>query len=273
MIITQYLKITVMNYNRLKIERLTPHLGAIISGLDLSSERFDEQVITEVKDAYEKYQLLLFKDKILTPAEQIRFSQIFGRLELFPYRPSQLSEYPEIFRLSTNENEGYLNVGFYWHQDGSFRTNPTATSIFHLVKVPGEGGQTLFANAYEAYNRIPDHLKPLADKIKTAHDGNILHDLVTTHPETGRKALYMNLGLVRSITGYEASEKDRATELMGLLKGILDHPEVMYAHTWQEGDLLVADNYSVLHQATETTQGHERTLHRTTIQGVHTLNS
>ncbi|MEM7552212.1 MAG: TauD/TfdA family dioxygenase [Bacteroidota bacterium] len=262
-----------MEYQRIQIEPLKPHLGAIITSLDLSTKQYDGEVIKEIMDAYRTYQLLLFRDTILRPEEQIRFSQLFGKLETFPYRPTQIREHPEIFRLSTNEDEGYLNVGFYWHQDGSFRNTPTATSIFHLVKVPHEGGETLFANAYEAYEKIPEHLKELAEKMKTIHEGNVVHDLVITHPVTGKKALYLNLGLVRSVKGFETDERDKAEELMSLFKSILDDPKVMYTHEWKEGDLIVADNYSVFHQATETKPDYERTLHRTSILGEATLNS
>ena len=125
------------------------------------------------------------------------------------------------------------------------------------MKVPKKGGDTLFANAYEAYKRIPDHLLGLANKLKTIHEGNILHDLVIVHPKTGKRALYINMGLVRSVTGFNENgnenenEKDKVEELIGLLQSILDHPSVMYRHQWQEGDLVLCDNYSVFHQATE----------------------
>ena len=261
-----------MKYKQFDLEELTPHLGAIITGLDLSSPEFGQEMRVELLDAFERYQLLLFKGKVLAPKEQVRFTRLFGELEIFPYSPTQLKDYPEIFRLSTDINEGHTNVGFYWHQDGSFRPTPSATSVFHLVKVPQSGGDTLFANAYEAYKRIPGHLLEVAHKLKTIHEGNILHDLVIEHPKTGRRALYLNMGLVRSVTGFEENEKGKVDELVGLFQPILDHPSVMYTHRWQEGDLLLCDNYSVFHQATETNSKEERTLHRTTVAGTLTLN-
>ena len=261
-----------MKYNQFDLKELTPHLGATITGADLSSSEFDEELGVELLNAFEQYQLLLFKGRVLTPEEQVRFTRLFGELETFPYHPTQLKDYPEIFRLSTNANEGYNNVGFYWHQDGSFRSTPSAISVFHMVKVPKSGGDTLFANAYEAYKRIPDHLLEVANRLKTIHEGNILHDLVIEHPQTGRRALYLNMGLIRSVTGFEENEKDKVEELIGLFQPILDHPSVMYRHRWQEGDLLLCDNYSVFHQATETNSKEERTLHRTTVAGTLTLN-
>ena len=262
-----------MEYRKIQPQPLTDHFGAVITGLDLGVGQLDHTTIKEIKDAFIQYQLLIFRDKILPPKDQIRFSQIFGSLEVFPPHPTQLQDYPEIFRLSTHQDEGYQNVGFYWHQDGSFRPKPTAVSIFHLIKIPGKGGETLFADAYEAYKRIPIEFKPLAEKIKTIHDGGIVHDLVIKHPVTGKKALYLNLGLVRSISGFDADEKERALELMDMFQPILDAPDVMYTHKWKEGDLIVADNYSVFHQATETKPGNERTLHRTSILGELTLNN
>ena len=267
-----------MKYKQFTLKVLAPHLGATITGMDLSSSQFDEELKAELFDAFERYQLLVFKGKTLTPKEQVRFTRLFGELETFPYRLTQFKDYPEIFRLSSHIHEGYTNVGFYWHQDGSFRQTPSAISAFHLVKVPKKGGDTLFANAYEAYKRIPVHLLDLANKLKTIHEGNILHDLVIVHPKTGKRALYINMGLVRSVTGFNENgnenenEKDKVEELIGLFQSILDHPSVMYRHQWQEGDLVLCDNYSVFHQATETDSNEERTLHRTTVAGTLTLN-
>ncbi len=141
-----------------------------------------------------------------------------------------------------------------------------------MIKIPKSGGDTLFSNAYEAYKRIPEKLLPLANKLKTVHEGNIVHDLIIEHPVTGKKALYLNMGLVRSVTGFEKSEENEVQELIGHLQPILDHPNVMYRHKWEEGDLLISDNYSVFHQATQTNPNQERTLHRTTVEGFLTLN-
>lgn len=262
----------MMVYSKFNLKELTPHLGAIITGINLETEVYDDTMVSELKNALEKYQLLLVKDKTLSPEQQVRFTKVFGELETFPYRPTQIPGHPEIFRLSTDIQQGYTNVGFYWHQDGSFREKPTAISAFHLVIVPKSGGDTLFANAYEAYKRIPENLLPLAKKVKTVHEGNIVHDLIIEHPITGKKALYLNMGLVRSITGFEKSEENEVQELIGHFQSILDHPEVMYRHKWNEGDLVISDNYSVFHQATETDPNQERTLHRTTVEGKLTLN-
>ncbi|AWX44405.1 Taurine dioxygenase [Flagellimonas maritima] len=261
-----------MAYTKFKISELTPHLGAIITDLNLETATYDAILVSELKEALKDYQLLLVKGKTLKPEHQVRFTQVFGGLETFPFRPTQLPKHPEVFRLSTDVQQGYTNVGFYWHQDGSFRERPTALSAFHLVKIPKTGGDTLFANAYEAYKKIPKHLKPIAHKLKTVHEGNILHDLVIEHPVTGKKALYLNMGLVRSLTGFEKEEEAQVTELIGSFQTILDHPEVMYRHKYAEGDLMVSDNYSVFHQATETDPNQERTLHRTTVEGTLTLN-
>lgn len=261
-----------MKYSKFNLEELTPHLGAIITGLNLETAEYDDTLINELKDAIKNYQLLLVKDRTLSPEQQINFTKVFGALETFPYRPTQIPGHPEIFRLSTDIQQGYTNVGFYWHQDGSFREKPTAISAFHLIKIPKSGGDTLFSNAYEAYKRVPEKLLPLANKLKTVHEGNIVHDLIIEHPVTGKKALYLNMGLVRSVKGFEKSEENEVQELIGHFQPILDHPDVMYRHKWEEGDLLISDNYSVFHQATQTNPNQERTLHRTTVEGFLTLN-
>jgi taurine dioxygenase len=247
----------------MNIEPLTPYLGATVSGLDLSQPiaEADKHIIL---DLFRDKHLLLFKDKVLSPDEQVRFSEMFGTLETFPYNATQIRGRPEIFRLSNIEDDGYENVGFYWHQDGSFLREPTATSIFHMIKVPQEGGATLFTSMCAAYDSLPDDMKTRINDLKTLHRNGIVHPLVFTHPNTGRKSIYLNLGLTAGVIGLKASE---GQALLEQLNAHLSRPQCVYSHTWHAGDLLVADNYGVAHQATYADPKYPRTLHRTTIKG------
>jgi taurine dioxygenase len=247
----------------MNVEPLTPYLGAVISGLDLREPiaEVDRRAILEL---FRSKHLLLFKDKILTPDQQVRFSEMFGTLEKFPYNATQIRGRPEIFRLSNIEDDGYENVGFYWHQDGSFLQEPTATSIFHMIKVPQAGGATLFTSMCAAYDSLADVTKARIDGLKTLHRNGVVHPLVFSHPYTGRKSIYLNLGLTAGVIGLKASE---GQALLEELNAHLSRPQCVYSHTWREGDLIVADNYGVAHQATYADPKYPRTLHRTTIKG------
>jgi len=247
----------------MNVKPLTPFLGVVISGIDLAKPISQENHETIMKLFREKH-LLVFKDKILTPDQQVEFSNLFGTLETFPYNPTQIKNRPEVFRLSNIEGQGYENVGYYWHQDGSFREVPTATSIFHMIEVPEHTGSTLFTSMINAYQSLSDDLKTEIDTLRTVHKNGIIHPLVIDHPYTGEKALYLNVGLTAGVLGMNVSE---GTALLKSLNEHLNRKECIYTHYWERGDLVVADNYAVAHQATYADPRYPRTLHRTTVKG------
>jgi taurine dioxygenase len=253
------------SYQYIEVIPLTSHLGAIISGIDLSS-LLKAEIITEIKEAFRQYQLLLFRGKTLSPKEQVMFSNHFGELETFPYTSTQIREYPEIFRLSNRKGDGYENVGFYWHADGSFKhLYPTAISLFHIIDVPVKGGgDTLFTNMYAAFGALPFKKQYFYRQLATIHKNGIEHKLVITHPVTGKEALYINLGLNMGIVGIAEQESDL---IFKEINQHLNREGCTYAHQWQPGDLLMSDNYSVAHQATHPINDSRRTLHRTTVRG------
>ncbi|MGB5818813.1 MAG: TauD/TfdA family dioxygenase [Saonia sp.] len=249
---------------------LYPDFGVIIEGLDINNMNKDETV--DLRTKLQEHQLLLVKAKTMRPKEQVEFSKVFGALEKFPYSPTQFKEYPEIFRLSTDTEKGYENVGFYWHQDGSFNTTPTSISIFHLTEIPRTGGATLFANAYRLYDLLPEAMKTIAENLKTEDRGGAVHDVVITHPITGKKAIYLNFGLTRQIYSTNETKQEDIKAALDKISRIINLPDVMYTHHWKEGDIVIIDNYAVFHKATAVKDGSTRTLHRTTIKGHHTLN-
>ncbi|WP_271766238.1 TauD/TfdA dioxygenase family protein [Aquimarina algiphila] len=250
--------------------KLYEDFGTIIENLNIDD--IDKKETIDLKALLQKHQLLIVKSRTLTPKEQVVFSKKFGELETFPFYPTQFKDYPEIFRLSTDIKKGHKNVGFYWHQDGSFDIKPTPISIFHLIKIPKSGGETLFSNAYKVYDLLPEEMKTIAEHLKTVHAGGIKHDLVITHPITGKKAIYINFGLTHQIYSINNSKKEDIRAVIDEIERIINLPDVMYAHSWEEGDIVVIDNYSVFHQATRVNDDTERTLHRTTIKGSNTLN-
>lgn len=256
--------------SKIKQTNLYEDFGTIIEEMNLN--KIDENEDVDLLDQLHKHQLLIIKSKTLTPSEQVEFSKKFGELEIFPNYPSQFKGFPEIFRLSTDSKKGYKNVGFYWHQDGSFNIKPTPISIFHLTKIPKSGGATLFSNAYKVYDLLPQDMKDIAEHLKTEHNGGVKHDLVITHPITGKKAIYINFGLTHQIYATNNSKIEDIKAVINEIERIINLPSVMYTHDWKEGDIVVIDNYAVFHQATKVNDDSERTLHRTTIKGHHALN-
>lgn len=244
------------------IKPLVEQLGAVVSDIDITSALTQAQQET-LRNALLEHHLLLFRGKTLTPAEQIAFSNIFGSLEKFPWGPSQLRDHPEIFRLANNTEDGYENVGMYWHSDGTFRADPTPISIFHLLAVPETGGDTWFSNLRKTWESLPDDIKVRIKDLKTVHGNHVIHPLVNHHPVTGREHAYLNVGLTAHILGISPKE---GIELMTIIDEHFSKPQNSYQHNWVPGDLIVADNFGVAHQARPVGKETKRILHRTTVE-------
>ena len=251
---------------KLSIDRLTEFLGAEATGLALS-QPLDGKTFREIRKAFTEHQLLVFRNQTLTPAQQIAFSQNFGELERFPTHSSQ-PDYPEIFPVSNRSETGYVNVGHYWHHDGSFLVTPTSTSLFYFIQADQQTGDFLFTNMYTAYETLPEDLKQQVEGLQTVHGNGVVHSLVRTHPVTGRKVLYINMGLTVGIIGLSRQE---AIWLMRDLNRHLNRPAFVYHHKPQVGDLIVCDNASVAHFATYADKKYPQTQHRTTVQGTLTF--
>lgn len=244
------------------VRPLTSFLGAEIEGVDASTA-ISTDVLTRLNDALIDHQLLLLRNQCLTVEQQISFSRYFGELEQFSPHP-HYQQYPEIFPVSNREEDGYLNVGHYWHHDGSFLETPTQLSLFYFLKAPLKGGDFLFTNMYHAYETLEKLLKQQVEALKTIHRNGVVHALVRSHPLTGRKALYINMGLTVGIVGFSHEE---SVWLIRDLNRYLNRPEFVYRHKLQVGDLIICDNASVAHFATYADPQYPQLQLRTTIRG------
>ena len=186
------------------IRPLTSFLGAEIEGVD-ASIAISTDLLTQLNDALIEHQLLVLRKQALTVEQQIAFSANFGELEKFSPHPNY-PQHREIFPVSNREEEGYLNVGHYWHHDGSFLETPTRLSLFYFLKAPVEGGDFLFTNMYLAYETLPEKLKQQVESLETIHRNGVVHSLVRSHPITGCKSLYINMGLTVGIKGFSHEE-------------------------------------------------------------------
>ncbi len=245
----------------MEIKPFTGPLGAYVTDIDISKP-LSTRHQTQLQQALLGHHLLLFRKNTLNAVDQIRFSSIFGQLETFPWSPSQLRNHPEIFRLANNSEDGYENIGMYWHSDGSFRADPTAISIFHLITVPEQGGDTWFSNLSKTWLSLSKDIQEKFKNLNTTHRNNVIHRLVKTHPATQQQHIYLNIGLTAGIVGLSANE---SREIIEDLNEAMSQPENHYQHKWQPGDLIVADNFAVAHQAQPVNQKNKRIMHRTTV--------
>jgi taurine dioxygenase len=283
---------TKADKSTLVITPLSAFTGAECTGVDLADLKPGEW--ERLKEAYGTYSILVVRDQKLSKPDQIAFSQRFGELEL-PIRADYLGkDYPALHVVSNLGKDGKPNPkaaldnpgNFFWHTDASYMQRPASTTLLYAIEIPPSGGDTLFANMHAAYDALPAETKQRIDGLRAVHSWEqsrynsgsrpasaeeiaaappVAHPLVRTHPKTGRKGLY--LGNHTSHIEGMPIEEGRA-----LLKQLLEHttqPQFVYRHQWRTGDIVIWDNRSLLHKATDDFDmgDHVRRLHRTVIQG------
>jgi taurine dioxygenase len=249
-------------HTKIAVRPLTSFLGAEIEGVD-ASRAISTDVLTQLNESLVESQLLVLRNQNLTAEQQIAFSSNFGELEQFSPHP-HYPQHREIFPVSNREEEGYLNVGHYWHHDGSFLETPTRLSLFYFLKAPIETGDFLFTNMYLAYETLPEARRRQVESLETIHRNGIVHSLVRSHPITDRKALYINMGLTTGIVGLSHEE---SVWLIRDLNRHLNRPEFVYRHKPKVGDLIICDNTSVAHFATYADPQYPQLQRRTTVAG------
>ena len=255
----------------LKIRRLSYALGAEIMGFDFSKP-LDERTFREINDAFLEHCVLLFRGQPLTREQHIAFSRRFGELDMNEGRAAhtKLAGYPEIILVVAEPmppgSSLARHAGAEWHTDNSHLSVAAAASLLHAVEVPGVGGDTMFANMYRAYDTLSDGMKKLLEPLQGVHMLTkavydlstperaaeswrrfpaAAHPVVRVHPESGRKALYVN-EQVRLFVGMTAVES------RPLLRYLTEHavrPQNVYRHEWQKDDLVMWDNRCLLHIA------------------------
>jgi len=244
--------------------KLTAHnqgFGATIEGLDLRDA--NPGMGRDLRAALVEHGLLVIRDQTLAPEEQLAATRLFGTLEVFPTVRGQLPGVPEIFRVASRPEDGHVEVGRYWHSDGSFRDDPTPVSFWYTVVQSDQGGDTLFTDLQQAYAELNDEIRAEFNALSTAHRNGVVHPLVLRHPHTDVPGLYLNVGLTAGVLGYN-SEQSR--EVMAAIDRHYSRPGASYRHQWLPGDVVVADNLRVAHKATPLTADSRRILNRTTVR-------
>lgn len=268
-------------------------LGAEVIGLDLSRPLADED-FARIHRAHLEHHVLVFRDQHITPGQQVEFSRRFGPLQIHVLSQFALAGHPEILIISNIKENGQPiglgDAGHFWHSDLSYVEKPSLGSMLHAQELPAEGGDTLFANQHLAWDRLPEHLKTAVQGLRAEHTylaryeelrarnpwrpaltqeqidkvRPVVHPVVRTHPENGRKALFVSEHFTTRIVGIP---EDESRDLLGQLFAHSTQPALQYRHAWQPGDMVFWDNRSVTHLAAGTPEHLRRKLYRTTIEG------
>ncbi len=270
------------------VEPLSDVLGASVRGVDLSKP-VDDGTADALREIFLSYSILCFPGQKISADDQLRFANLFGKGD------GGVRETKEVGAKRTG-NRGVMYVSniredgkpigvlpdgeMQFHSDGAHRDSPYRATTLYGIKIPSRGGNTLFANLYAAYDALPQTTKDRIEGLKTqfvydyaAQERDLtddedfglpraVHDLVRTHPETGRKSLYLSRLMCRRVVDMDAAEGD------ALLLALFDHaerPEFVYAHKWTVDDLVIWDNRCLNHARTDFPPEEERMLRRFTV--------
>jgi taurine dioxygenase len=270
----------------LKIRKVAGALGAEVSGVDLSKDLPDE-IVAAIRAAFVEHQVIFFRGQDLTPERQLAFGRRFGPLNIHPY-VGGMDAHPEVMEI-VKEPEDRVNFGGGWHSDMSFLEHPSIGSILYAVELPGWGGDTLFASQAAAYEALSPGLKATLETLNAVHSagreysaqghsaqsrktmkvveaegavGEFVHPMVKVHPETGRKALYVNPAFTMRIEGWSRRESK------ALLDFLFEHSRYeafTCRFSWAPGSVAFWDNRSVWHFALNDYPGQRRHMRRVTV--------
>jgi taurine dioxygenase len=261
-------------------------LGAEVAGVDLSAD-LDEETVTALRQAWLEHLVLFFRDQDLPPARFLAFARRFGEPIEYPFVKG-LDDFPEIIPVLKLETER-VNFGGIWHSDTAYLDVPPMASMLVARDVPPAGGDTEFANMYRAYETLSKGMRRLldglvavnssaaADVSRTREDRlkdsaradarkeyAAAHPVVRVHPETGRRALYVN---VAHTVRFEGMTEEESAPLLQYLYRHQVRPEFTCRFRWRPGSLAFWDNRCAQHNAINDYQGHRRLLHRITLAG------
>jgi len=264
----------------LSVRRLTPAIGAELEGIDLSLPLSDHQ-FREIHDALLDHLVVFFRDQHLTPEAHKAFGRLFGRLHIHPAPLGILEGHPEIIVVEAHGNSKRI-AGEHWHSDVSCDAEPPMASILYVTEVPPLGGDTLFASMYAAYDALSDSMQRFLCGLTAIHDGarnyegrqpvtpdaaefpRAEHPVVRSHPETGRKALFVNRMFTTRLVQLKPIESET---LLQMLFRHVENPEFQCRFRWSPNSLAFWDNRCTQHLALWDYYPHRRYGNRVTIAG------
>jgi taurine dioxygenase len=278
--------------NRIDVVPTGAALGAEVKGLDLKA--IDDDAFALIHKAWVEHLVLLFRGQSLDDEQLIAFSRRFGALDWAPVQETGrrfVDGHPEIYVVSNvienGEPIGSLGAGeAVWHTDMSYIPEPPKASMLYALEVPPTGGDTGFLNMYSGYEALPGALKTRIASLRIKHDGTYnsggyvrqgvtavddpvtspgtVHPLVCTHPESGRKALYLGRRRNAYIDGLPLAESEA---LLDELWSYATRDEYTWYNQWRVGDLVLWDNRCTMHRRDAFDAGSRRVMHRTQVKG------
>lgn len=268
----------------LTVRPLSSALGAEISGVDLSRP-ISDAIFETIHDVWLKHEVILFRGQSLDEDQQIAFAERFGELQPVRTTPGLYKRNPYVLMVTNvviDGQKGALPDGeMQFHSDQCYYENPAMATMLFGIEVPPSGGDTLFSSATAVYESLPPATKSRIDglqalnvydygngaTIKGQFDENapkFVHPVVRTHPETGRKGVYVNRLMTDHILGLARADSDALLEELFLQ---IEKPQFIYSHKWRVGDLVMWDNRCALHARTDFDPGTRRMMRRVTVKG------
>ena len=271
---------------RLTVKPLSGTLGAEVTDIDLAGS-LNDPLVAAIKQAFHSHLVLVFPEQQLTPADQLAFTRLFGPVEPHPLASRRgVDGLPEVLVFENKKGTPGARNDF-WHSDISFAEKPPACSVLYARTITEGCGDTMFCNMYHAYDELSEGMRRMLDGLTAMHtsaplaqrnragvsDGRPIADIpppaehpaVRTHPETGRKALYVNPYFT---SHFAAMTEDESRPLLEFLCQHSTRPENVFRHRWREGDLLLWDNRCAMHYAVyDYDDTKPRLMNRTTAAG------
>jgi len=267
----------------LKVRRIAGALGAEIEAVDLAAG-LSPDAVAEIRRAFLEHQVIFFHDQPLTPAQFMAFAQYMGKPIEYPFVKG-IEGFPKVIEVKKLEHERQ-NFGGIWHSDTAYLAEPPMGSMLLAREVPPHGGDTEFASQYAAYEALSEGMRRLLDDLKAVNASSKAdatrtredltrqkeivaeyvaeHPVVRTHPETGRKALYVNVGHTVRFSGMTEEE---SAPLLAFLFRHQVRPEFTCRFQWRAGSLAFWDNRCTQHNPVNDYHGHRRVMHRITLAG------
>lgn len=276
-------------YRHIDVRPLAGSLGAELIGVDLSN--LSDEAFAEIHRAFLEYSVVFFRDQSLTPDQHKAFGRRFGELNIHPtYEP--LPGHDEILAV-VKDKDAKHNIGDTWHTDVTFLPEPPMGSILYAREIPPYGGDTLFANLSMAYDALSEGMKEMLEGLNAIHSNAYLlggkegdedrnktrttklredkrqemsavHPVVRTHPETGRKCLFVNEAFT---VRFENMTRAESQPLIDYLVRHAARPEFTCRFRWAEGSIAFWDNRCTYHYALNDYHGFRREMHRVTVNG------
>lgn len=278
----------------MKIEQLTPHIGAELSGVDLAEAARNDDLFGAIKAALLEHKVLFLRDQDISRADHVAFAERFGQLEDHPVAGSD-PDNPGLVRIYKDENSPPDYYENSWHADTTWREAPQMGAVLRCIACPPVGGDTMWANMERAYEDLPDHIKESVAPLKARHSieasfgarmsdearaalkarfPDAEHPVVRTHPETGRKSLYV-CGFTTHFTNFHTAANVRygqdyapgGAQLLHYLIGRAQIPEYQVRWRWKPNSMAIWDNRCTQHYAVMDYPRCVRRMNRATIKG------